>query len=88
MFSFFTWLRSRVRDSVLAGVNDALAELHEPAADIDQAAALLRQRLTALPAPVVNGTHHQPSKPEAAAVGDGEDPTAKRSRRGRVDGDG
>ena len=30
MFSLFSWLRNRVRDSILAGVNDALTELQEP----------------------------------------------------------
>jgi hypothetical protein len=86
MFSLFTWLRSRVRASILAGVNDALVELQEPAGDVDQAAALLRQRLTALPVPASTGTHDLDS--EAGAVETGEDVTAKRSRRGRKDGDG
>lgn len=54
---FFSWIRSQVRNAVLAGINDAASEIaggessEEVPAD---ALALLRQRL-ALPSPEGNG---------------------------------
>jgi hypothetical protein len=55
----FRWFRTKVKVAILAGVEDALAELESgPAADTpDAAVARLRARLQplALPAPVIDG---------------------------------
>lgn len=50
MFSFFSWLRNRVRDSVLAGLEDAAAEI-DAGDETRPALEAFRNRLRALPAP-------------------------------------
>ena len=51
---FFNWVRTKVRDAVLAGVNDAAEEIdrNDPGG-VPTALASLRGRLQALPAPEV-----------------------------------
>lgn len=72
---FFTWLRQQVKAAVLAGVNDAAAELGE-VLDPAEPARLLRQRLEALPAPA----------PAAASEnGHGEPAASGKGRRGKGD---
>jgi hypothetical protein len=53
----FAWLRARVAQAVLAGLNDALEQLDRDApADLGDAAARLEGRMRpALPAPAGNG---------------------------------
>jgi hypothetical protein len=49
---FFAYIRAKVRDSVLAGLSDAVAEIERGDADgVPEALASLRGRLQALPAP-------------------------------------
>jgi hypothetical protein len=50
MFGFFQWIRSRVRLAVLAGLEDAAAEL-DGAGEPTAALEALRQRLAPLPPP-------------------------------------
>jgi hypothetical protein len=69
---FFNWLRRQVKAAVLAGCADAVAELHE--GDLDAAAALLRQRIEALPgpAPEPENGHGEPvvaARPTRPAAG-------------------
>jgi hypothetical protein len=54
----FAWLRARVAQAVLAGLDDALQQLDRDApADLADAAARLEGRMRpALPAPAENGT--------------------------------
>jgi hypothetical protein len=54
----FAWLRSKVRDSILAGVQDALQEIDgDSAAPPVDVLALLRSRLQSLPAPSAAEDH-------------------------------
>ena len=48
---FFTWLRNRVREAVLAGLSDAAAEVDAPDSSAAEAVAQLTARLRALPEP-------------------------------------
>ena len=49
--NLFSWLRASIRDSVLAGVADALEIIEgEPASDMTPALTQLRARLAATPA--------------------------------------
>lgn len=68
---FFTWLRQKTRDAVLAGISDAAEEVGAPD-DVSAPLAKLRERLTLrLPAPA--GVAAEP----AAAGGNG------RARKGK-----
>jgi hypothetical protein len=86
MFTLFlSWLRSQVRQAVLGGVDDAVAELTRDAEVAeagdagDQIANRLRQRLAALPGPAEalaadgladsNG-HGEPAKGRRKKTGD------------------
>jgi hypothetical protein len=61
----FTWLRARVAQAVLAGLNDALEQIDGDApADLADAAARLENRMRpALPAPAENGTAENAAPP-------------------------
>jgi hypothetical protein len=70
LLGFFSWLRRQVRNAVLAGLSDAVNELAD--GDLDTAAALLRQRIEALP---------PPQAPEPEQNGHGEPVVAGKGRR-------
>lgn len=58
MFGFFHWIKMQVKNSVVAGVNEALAELNEQETDSPEVFTLPAPRL-ALPAPSMNGKHEK-----------------------------
>jgi hypothetical protein len=73
MFGFFQWIRSRVRLAVLAGLEDAAAEL-DGAGEAAAALEALRQRLAPLPPP-----------PAAEAEGNGDASPVATGRRRKAD---
>jgi hypothetical protein len=65
----FAWLRARVAQAVLAGLNDALEQIDRDApADLAEAAASLENRMRpALPAPGENGATENAAAPSKRA---------------------
>jgi hypothetical protein len=92
----WNYLRSKVRESILAGVSDALVEIEGngttgSAAETGNALALLRARLTpALPAPTLLAAGTSAETPIAASTaasgageGEGDPSAASAPRNGR-----
>lgn len=49
--SFFSWIRAKAREAVLAGLSDAAAEMDTPDTSASDAVLRLQSRLKALSAP-------------------------------------
>jgi hypothetical protein len=63
----FTWLRHHVKQAVLGGIADAVAEIDAGAdAGTADAVASLRQRLQALPAPPAGHAGAEPAEPNGS----------------------
>ncbi len=82
------YIRNRVKEAVLAGLADGLAEAEGTGTDgLAEAVALYRAKVQALPAPVPGnalGTHQMAQdEPAGAALGDGKAPTGRARQRAK-----